>query len=196
MPAALAASSCDLGRRADEDRRDQALLAGLDGAGQGRVPRTGCATAVGTGSRLRHRSSSASYLPVPVLAVPVACVMVPFLAARPCAGRSVKSKARAPDTGAPPRGKRRFQRLLRRRAGGAAGAPPAAWRSPGIPERVPRVREPSMAAETRRPRDQVGSGFPCGILAVAADGRAIGGLVRVVVAAEAAVRRQCPRLSG
>src|SRR5262245_15672477 len=27
----------------------------------------GCATAVGTGSRLRHLSSSASYLPVPVI---------------------------------------------------------------------------------------------------------------------------------
>ena len=38
----------------------------------------GCATAVGTASRLRHRSSSASYLPVPVFAGPVACVMVPL----------------------------------------------------------------------------------------------------------------------
>jgi len=54
----------DLAGPAHENGRDQSLGAGLDGPGQCRFL-AGCATAVTTGSRRLHRSSSCSYLPVP-----------------------------------------------------------------------------------------------------------------------------------
>ena len=69
----------DLLRRADEDRRDQALAAGLE-APASAVSSHGCATAVGTGSRLRHRASSCSYFPVPVSRVMLPRVLPPGLA--------------------------------------------------------------------------------------------------------------------
>ena len=57
----------DLRGRADEDRLDQPFCAGLDRAGQRRLL-AGVGHRGRDGSRLRHRSSSCSYFPVPVSA--------------------------------------------------------------------------------------------------------------------------------
>ena len=71
-----AAISLDLRRRSDEDRRDQSLLASLDGAGERRL-----FARVRHGGRdrleVRHRSSSCSYFPVPVSRVMTCLLRLP-----------------------------------------------------------------------------------------------------------------------
>ena len=193
VDAVLGGERLDLGGRADEDRRDQALRrrprrpprapSARTDARPPSAPARGCGTAPAAPRTCRSRSL--------LCQLPVS--WSPSSRPGPAPGDAVKSKARAPDTGAPPPGKLDFS--------GYCGAVPV--ERPGASARVeiarnprarPPVREPRCRGE-RRPRDHLGD-FLVAVLAVAADGRAIAGRVRVVVAAEAAVRghvaRGCP----
>ena len=76
------AISANLRGRADEDRHDQPLLPPPRSRRPAPSASQGCATAVGTGSRLRQRSSSCSYFPVPVSEFMMSSRQLPGPAAR------------------------------------------------------------------------------------------------------------------